>query len=181
MAHPRKTPPLGLPLLALLYTPDAPMENLVQMWEERLGIPPVTGPDLPFTFTAYYEREMGPGLRKRWLVFPIPCPFPDLVTWKGWAYRDEQRFAHDQKRRVNVDPGWLGLSHLVLASFKPFSHRLYLGNGVYAEITLIYHRKPPRWEPLPWTYADYRDPRVQQYLLEIRQRFAHKIKQEHPG
>jgi hypothetical protein len=156
------------------------METLVREWETRLGTAPVVGPDLPFTFTAYYETEMGTGLRKRWLVFPIPRPFPELVTWKEWAYSDEQRYAHNQKRLVNVDPGWLGLSHLVLASFKPFSHRLYLGNGVHAEITLIFHRKPPRWESLPWTYADYRDPRVQEFLLDVRQRFASQLKQEGP-
>ncbi len=172
MAHPRNIPPCGLPVLALLYAPGAPVEALVKSWSARLEISPVLGPDIPFTFTSYYHTEMGPGLRKRWMVFPVPRPFPELVIWKGWAYQDEQHHLHRQRRTLNVDPGWLGLSHLVLASFKPFAHRLYLGEGVYAEVTLIYRSKPPRWETLPWTYADYRDPRVQRFLLDLRRQWG---------
>ena len=62
----------------------------------------------------------------------------------------------EEKRRVNLDPGYLLLSRLVLSTFKDFAHRIYLGRGVFAEVTLIF--REGSFRPLPWTYPDYAAP-----------------------
>ena len=67
-------------------------------------------------------------------------------------------------------------SKLVLASMKDFSHRIYLANGVYAEITLQYHHGC--WEPLPWTFPDYGSGRYDAFLTAARKRLREQQKHE---
>ncbi len=111
----------------------------------------------PFAYTRYYESEMGPDLWRQYVVFDGLFPSERLVEWKRLTNDMEQRFGLNgrQGRRVNIDPGYLAPGKLVLASTKDFAHRLYLGQGIYGEITLkIEKRKFTSW---PWTYPDYAD------------------------
>ena len=97
---------------------------------------------------------MGSPLFKRFHFFePLKSP-EELVEFKYLCYEVEKKFANAEgKRQVNLDPGYVELSKVVLSTFKNFSHRIYLKNGVYAEVTLIY--KKGRFEALPWSYPDY--------------------------
>ncbi len=71
------------------------------------------------------------------------------------------------RRRVNLDPGYLIASKLVLATTKDFAHRIYLGQGIYGEVTLNY-RRGQGWQPHPWTYADYRSPLALEFFALVR-------------
>ncbi|MCX6827557.1 MAG: DUF4416 family protein, partial [candidate division Zixibacteria bacterium] len=73
---------------------------------------------------------------------------------------------HEGKRRINIDPGYLTLDRLVLATGKDAAHRIYLRKGVYAEVTLIYHSGS--FQPLPWSYPDYRSEQVISSLNQFR-------------
>ena len=78
----------------------------------------------------------------------------------------EDHFKVDQRRQVNLDPGWLTLYQVGLLSTKPFSHRLCLQDGIYGEVTLLYQRK--QWVSLPWTYPDFTQSPTQDYLSTLR-------------
>jgi hypothetical protein len=77
---------------------------------------------------------------------------------------------------VNIDPGYIARDKLVLATTKDFFHRLYLGKGIYGEVTLHFQKGAVRH--FSWTYPDYRDKGVQDFLIKVRAELAGKIRKE---
>jgi Domain of unknown function (DUF4416) len=128
------------------------------------------GADYDFHHTRYYEAEMGPALRKR-LVALEPLVAPDcLPAVKRHTIALEQQLAASgrfpEPRPLNLDPGLLQLGKFLLATTKDQAHRVYLGDGIFAEVTLRFHGGA--FVPWPWTYADYREPEVLRFLGEAR-------------
>jgi hypothetical protein len=111
-----------------------------------------------FDDTAYYEREMGAGLRKVFFAFERLIDPAELIERKLTAKEWEEEFRASgdapEARPLNLDPGYLTEAKLVLATTKDRDHRLYLDRGIYAEVTLHFHRGA--WRPREWTYPDYR-------------------------
>ena len=109
---------------------------------------------LDFTYTNYYYREMGSDLKRQFLSFKrliSPGMMPDIKNYTNAI--ESKFFSSKKKRSINIDPGYLSLSKLVLATTKDHQHRIYLGKGIYAEVTLRYKDKAfCAWE---WTYPDY--------------------------
>ena len=83
-----------------------------------------------------------------------------------WGFRVKPQGMDSQNRRVNIDPGYITPAKLVLATTKDYSHRIYLGKGIYAEVTLIYSQK--KYRILDWTYPDFRQEKYLAYFEEIR-------------
>ena len=119
-----------------------------------------------FDCTRYYEPEMGTGLTRRFLAFP-PAPAGHLATWKIAAGRIEEFHRASHGRSVNLDPGCITLGGLFLASTKPRPQRLYLADGIYAELTLLYRKSG--WLSLPWTFPDFLSGRYDAFLTECRE------------
>ncbi len=107
-----------------------------------------------FNHTEYYAEEMGPGLKRVFLAFERLAGLKNICSSKLRTDSIESRFAKAGKRVVNIDPGYLDMSKVVLFSTKDYTHRIYLDKGVFAEVTLFYKEK--RYNPWPWTYADYK-------------------------
>jgi len=109
---------------------------------------------IDFTFTDYYAQEMGECLQRQFLSFAHPIKPTELARIKLYTNRLEKtKFSERGKRALNIDPGYLTLSKLVLATTKDHQHRIYLGNGIFAEVTLRFRGKSfAKWE---WTYPDY--------------------------
>lgn len=130
------------------------------------------GEEFAFDQTAYYEPTMGPGLRKRLWAFAVidAAALPDV---KRSTIALEREYAgaagHPDPRPLNLDPGYLDLGKFVLASTKDHSHRVYLRDGIFAEVTLFYQHGAFR--PWPWTYADYRLDAVLRFLNDARSDF----------
>lgn len=124
-----------------------------------------------FQHTNYYVAEMGPNLVKGFLAFEPPFDQSELVNLKRETRGLEWMFGHydnkDFRRQVNIDPGYVSLYHVALATSKNFAHRFYLSQGIYGEVTLLY--RASGWEILPWTYPDYKIPQVQEFLSRCRQ------------
>lgn len=122
--------------------------------EGRYGPVDFVSEPLPFDFTDYYEPEMGRGLLRRIVSFR-PLIAPDrLPEVKLWTNTLEARHLNERGgRRVNIDPGYLAASKFILATGKDYSHRVYLGEGIYGDLTLIFNQGA--FTPLPWTYPDY--------------------------
>jgi hypothetical protein len=119
---------------------------------------------VPFTFTHYYDAEMGPNLLRQWVRFKALFNPEHLAKCKLETNMAETLLARQfaekagaagklPHRPVNIDPGYIHRYKVVLATTKDHSHRVYISEGIHAEVTLHWHQN--RWTPWPWTYADY--------------------------
>lgn len=142
--------------------------------EDRLG--PFDYISRPFGFdqTVYYEREMGGPLVKRFLSAERLMDPGDLASLKVFTTDLEAGFSQDGRRKVNIDPGYVSLERLVLATGKNYLHRIYLGRGVYADLTLVYEKGG--FQPLAWTYPDYAAPEVRAVLGLMRERLLDQLR-----
>ncbi len=121
---------------------------------------------LRFDNTAYYEREFGPNLLRRILSFSELMSPERLVEIKRTTNELELGWTADGRRQVNLDPGYISMGKLILATTKDYTHRIYLGQGIYAEVTLKYQRGA--FHPWEWTYPDYASPRYLEIFTQIR-------------
>lgn len=169
-------PPLPVkPFVSLLCSRP---EYEAAVWEaltRPFGPPDLISGWLPFTQTEYYTPEMGPELQRRLAVFLHLMDPAALVTWKKVAQELEARLSLGGRRLINLDPGYLTRERLVLATGKNYTHRLYLGQGIYSEVTLIYQKGD--WQSLPWTYPDYRTGPVQEFLTQARRKYLWQLRQ----
>ena len=125
---------------------------------------------MPFDYTTYYEPEMGTPLFRRLLTFKSLIEQLELATVKLTTNRLEDQYSRNGRRRVNIDPGYLLYERFVLASGKNFGHRIYIGQKIYADLTLIY--QAGAFEKLPWTYRDYADRPILSFLAQVRNKYA---------
>ena len=143
------------------------LEQAQSALAEGFGTVTVKSPEIPFNFTDYYEKEMGPNLVRQWVGFHGLIESEQLADFKQTTGLLEKRFnGPDGKRRVNLDPGMLSLHNLVLASTKGFAHRIYLRDGIYADLALIF--QSGKFQPLAWTYPDYKTPVCHEFLMRCR-------------
>jgi len=132
----------------------------------------------PFEMTDYYAIEMGEDLLKQFVSFERLIDPVELASLKILTSDLEKRVCQEcglpvTQRRVNLDPGYIAMSKLVLATTKDFGHRVYLRDGIYAESTL--HYRGGKWEPFPWTYPDYADGRYHPFFDRVRERLKNKL------
>ena len=126
----------------------------------------------PFeTFTDYYAQTMGETLPKRlWgfenLISPDALPKIKCLT-NDWESEFKSVTVCSVERPLNIDPGYIDLGKLILASTKDHAHRIYLSEGIFAETTLMYTQK--QWKSLPWTYPDYQSAGYQAFLTQCRE------------
>lgn len=122
---------------------------------------------LPFDHTMYYAEEMGSDLRRQFLSFEKLIDPGTIANIKTLTNQLEERWSRDGRRRINLDPGYIAAAKLVLATTKNHGHRIYLDQGIYAEVTLMYREGDFR--PLPWTYPDYRTEAYRNIMRAIRE------------
>ena len=129
---------------------------------------------LPFDHTDYYAPEFGSGLQRQILTFARLVDPGDLPAIKCKTNDMELAMAPDGNRRVNIDPGYVSLGKMVLASTKNHAHRLYLGEGIYGEGTLTY--QGGRFRAWPWTYPDYGSEHYCALFDGIRERYKAQLR-----
>lgn len=130
--------------------------------------------DLDFNYTGYYQKELGKGLKRKFLSFKRLIPAQSLPKIKTITNKIESKLSENGLRLINIDPGYVDTAKLVLASTKNFRHRIYLDKGIYAEITLFFQNKSFRyWE---WTFPDYRTLEYINIFNHIRKAYLGKIK-----
>jgi hypothetical protein len=173
MSTPRPPAPAKL-VISLILQDRSLIGPLVDRLMARFGPLDMVSAWLDFDFTGYYAAEMGTPLFRRMLTFRDLIAQEELPEIKAFTNGIEAGFAEGGRRRVNIDPGYLLLERFVLASGKNFTHRIYIGGGIYADLTLIYTRG--RFQTLPWTYPDYGDPGMLRHLHQIRRRYTLDLK-----
>lgn len=137
-----------------------------------------------FEGTTYYEAEMGPDLHRQFVLMADPVRPERLPEIKRETNRLEDAIAEETAseplRPVNLDPGYLSLSKVVLATTKDYSHRLYLDQGIYGEVTL--HYESGAWRAWPWTYPDYAGPTYHPFFEAAREKLKQTLNEsESPG
>jgi len=137
----------------------------------------------PFEHTDYYEPEMGPDLKRQFVSFADLIRPDRIAEIKRLTNELEQRLAEETLwptgRPVNLDPGYITLSKLVLATTKDYSHRIYLQAGIYAEVTLRYEHG--RWVPWPWTYPDYAAETYHDFFIKVRDLLKRQLDEQSDG
>lgn len=163
-------PPPGKLVVSAIYSSVQNMSDAISQIEKKFGRVECESDEMGFSHTDYYRTEMGDNLKRKFFSFETAVDRSELADIKLWTNRLEEKFAAKSgdaiSRTVNLDPGILTLANLTLASTKDFSHRIYLRDGIFAEITLIYAKK--KYEALPWTYPDYASEQVTGFLAVVR-------------
>lgn len=121
---------------------------------------------LNFSHTDYYKNEMGDGLKRRLILFKNLSDIENLVQVKYDSWELEKKYLKNGNREINIDPGFLSLDKFILLTGKNYSHRIYLGKGVYADLTLLY--KNNSFVSFDWTYLDYQSEEIINFLLKSR-------------
>ncbi len=168
-----KTPPCAHPFVAIMFSTPEQLQQVLGHLTERLGA--VWGSGLSYKvtdFTDYYVKEFGADLQKQFFVFEKPV---NLEAFNQIKIRTNQLETEidstiPNRRVVNIDPGYLTPAKLVLFSAKNFSHRIYTGNGIFAEVTMLYaHGEFVR---LLWTYSDYYWEENLNFLYKMRDKIV---------
>jgi hypothetical protein len=158
--------------IGVIFSKRAILDRLKKKLTKKFGPIDVESKIIPFNFTDYYEKETGPNLKKIFYSFEKPI-IPDLLAKiKILTNGMENQLAKKYRnfpRPANLDPGYLTLSNVVLATTKDQAHRIYLGQGIYAEVTLLYQKK--KFISLSWTYPDYRTSTYHQFFQKAREKF----------
>lgn len=161
--------------VALLYRePDAlaaGKRELIARWGEF----DFEGGDHAFDMTDYYEPEMGAPLYRRLVAFAVLRPPTDLVDMKLQCNAVEEALAVAGQRRVNLDAGYLDHNKIVLASAKGRGQKIYLDQGIYADLVGFYHAG--RYQPFDWTFPDFKDDRYHDELLTMRRLYLGRMRE----
>jgi len=170
MAEATQPPKVKL-ICGMISAEAALFEEAGKALAERFGDIDITSEVMDFDFTHYYDDEMGRPLYRRFVSFAELVSPDMLASAKPATNSLEKEFASRREdgpaRPINLDPGYVELSKLVLASMKDFSHRIYLGQGVYAEVTLMYQQG--RWRAFEWTFPDFASSRYHPFLCRVRE------------
>jgi hypothetical protein len=134
----------------------------------------------PFTQTDYYNKETGENILRQFVGIEKLIDPGKLAKIKHKTNKLEQKLAAKLglglSRPVNLDPGVIEPSKLILATTKNYSHRIYIGEKMYAEVTLIFDKGS--WRGLPYTYPDYRQQCYFDFFDKVRRRLLEQLKSE---
>ena len=132
---------------------------------------------VPFDFTNYYEPEMGRAIERVFFSFERVIEADQLPEIKRQTNKIEEEMMpllETVKRPVNLDPGYLEQAKVILASTKNFYHRIYLGKGIFGEITMQF--KDGEYHFFPWTYPDYQSKEYQDFFLKLRRIYRSQLR-----
>ncbi len=174
MAEPR--PPVPVLLVVAAFS-----RYLTLLEQARYALEHLFGPvarvSAVYSFhqTSYYEASMGTDLRKQLWAFTdlIAAECLPEIKHRTNALERELAEGYPEVRPLNLDPGYLVLGKFLLATTKDQAHRVYLRDGIFAEVTL--HYQAGEFRPMPWTYADYRLDEVRTFLQEAREFYKRRL------
>jgi hypothetical protein len=176
MAEPHFPEPVLL-VVAVISRHQAVHDWAQEQLQPHFGPIGLTSPPFDFSQTNYYQPTMGADLKKRFLVFERLVAADCLADVKLLTNDLEGRCAvsggYPEPRPLNLDPGILSLGKFQLATTKDQSHRIYLGKGIFAEVTLRF--RAGAFEPWPWTYPSYRQPELLAFLKEARTFYRQRL------
>ena len=169
-----KEPKLVKLILSLITGDNETVKPVLKKLENKFGSIDILSLRMDFSHTDYYKDEMGGGLFRKLASFENLINREYLPDVKLFTNSVEDEYLNENgKRIINIDPGYIAMEKMVLASCKNFGHRIYLGKGVYADLTFIY--RAGGFQPLEWTFPDYAEDSMRRLLKGIRERYAHQL------
>ena len=158
--------------MAVMHRPDFDSTSLLAQLDNKYGA--VESRCAPYLFgSSYYEAEMGSGLVKFFVSFGPLLSQVQLAAVKRQTNKLEDGGADARGRVCNLDPGIITHYSVILATTKGYAHRVYLGDGIYAEPTLLFRRGA--LDALPWSYPDYQTPAAHGFFREARRRLLEQV------
>jgi hypothetical protein len=168
--------PEPVKLISSLFSPKKGLlEAVIADISKVYGVVDWISPELYFDRTKYYAREMGWPLHRRFVSFTDLIRPGHLTEIKLKTNEIEQKYLSGKNRVVNIDPGYISPERLILATGKNYVHRVYLGKGVYADLTLVFQRGSFR--QLKWTYPDYATPEIIGFFNGIRKKYMQQLRE----
>jgi len=172
-------PPLPVKFFVGVLTsvPDSVLKAEKQL-VELFGDVDLRSDSFPFDATRYYDQTMGAPIYRNFLAFAELIDPSTIAQAKGKTNNIESMIGCDYanpQRPINLDPGYLEQSKVVLASAKNFYHRILLSRGIYAEVTLYY--KAGQWNSFPWTFPDYKTGRYFTFFSSLRDLYRNQLKE----
>jgi hypothetical protein len=135
----------------------------------------------PFDQTDYYKEQTGENILRQFVSIEKLVDPGKLAKIKLKTNKIEQKLAKqsasDLLRPVNLDPGLIEPSKLILATTKNYSHRIYIGKKIFAEVTLVFDKGA--WRPFDYTYPDYRQDCYHDFFSKVRTRLVEQLKSKH--
>ncbi len=160
-------------IIGFIFKEEPVLDRACGILEKLFGKIDFQSPILPFTYTSFYEKELGSPLRRRFISFKRLVSPQDLPKIKTITNTTEIKLSENSNRRINIDPGYVTEAKLVLATTKDYNHRIYLNRGIFAEITLFFQDKT--FQSWQWTYPDYRTKEYIAVFNQIREIYACQI------
>lgn len=168
--------PLPVKFFTAIFYTD---KDLLKIAKERLmqefGEIDYESPSFDFTFTNYYRDEMGENIKRIFYSFKKLIMPEEVVDIKIKTSLIEDKLRLEGKRKVNIDPGYMDYFKVVLASFKFGGQKIYLGKGVYADITLWYEKG--KFRPLITCFPDFKSNIYEKVLLKIRELYKKDLRE----
>ena len=161
-------------LAGLLYREQSAFESAKEKLISKFG-PVLHETESQEWHCRHYEDELGRPIIRKFIFFERLVPPEDLPSIKQATNQMELKLSHDGKRTINIDPGYLTLANLVLASTKGYGHRIYMGGGIYAEVTLLFSKKDGQYIPQMFTYRDFSDERNIRVFTEMRMELKRRL------
>ena len=169
----KEHPPVKL-IIAVTYRSDIDIEQVISKLEQMES--PVDNKSEVYEFsmfTSYYQLEMGEMLKKCFVTFKNLINPEKLPSIKVNTNNLEMQYECDKKRRINIDPGYITQAKLILATTKNYSHRIYIGDGIFGDVHMQYSNKSYR--PQTWTYPDYKDDKNVAFFNNVRQIYLKQL------
>lgn len=152
--------------IGMLFSASEILDVVQRRLEEAFGPLLLSSPITPWDYSDYYADELGTPLFRKFLFFRDAIDPGILADIKIRTNEIEAEFSANGKRRVNLDPGYLSSSKIVLASTKDYAHRIYLGKGIYGEVTLYF--QGGQYRPHLFTYRDYAEKAYADMFAHVR-------------
>ncbi len=166
MGKPR-APEKAILFAGLLYHSEEALQKATEQLRAAIGPEEFITEPLLWEHTEYYRDELGWPIYRRFVLFDRLIEPQEIVDIKLLTNEIEDRLSIEGRRSINIDPGYITLSKLVLATTKNYTHRIYLGRGIYAEVTLYYIKG--RFLEHQFTYPDYRSSEYKEIFERMRQ------------
>jgi hypothetical protein len=174
MSTPKNPDPAKL-VVGCIMNDKGLVSPVYPLLENAFGAVDIISAWLDFDYTDYYHKEMGSPLYRKVFVFKDLIEQNDLARIKETTNEIEKKFQNQGNRSVNLDPGYLVSSRFILATGKDYSHRIYIGRKIYADLTLMYSKKKG-FTTLDWTYPDYASASMFSFLSKVRNKYLLDLK-----
>ena len=174
MSNPKAPDPAKL-VISVFMKKKQVFDEIFDGLEEIAGPCDIISKWLDFDFTDYYYKEMGSPLYRRMIAFKPLIEQEMLASIKIRTNALENLFSVQGNRQINIDPGYLLSSRFILATGKDYSHRIYIGQQIYADLTLMYTKQG--FKTLEWTYPDYASNQVTDFLGKVRNKYLLDVKE----